>query len=114
MNVWSVTNTGCGQVFGGLAPCHEQRNPIIEFAMIFGIAHTVKQVMRTHGLIALAEESHILIAKYEAHVRNAPDKMLRMVNDTMRNQVGPKFFGKFKGLGDLDGFADIYRPICPL
>src|SRR5690606_33880605 len=66
------------------------------------------------GFIALAEESDVLVAEHEAHVGYAPDEVLGAVDDTMDNQVGPKFFGELKSLCDLDGFADSYRSISPL
>ena len=110
-------SAGRGNLLFRVATFHDQRRPLFNLRMIFGVTHTAEQRALLQRGIAGAQEIDVIIAPDKAHVRNGINKRVWFVQNAALYLMRPELAGNLEGfvnvdcLFDADGTIGFFRRV---
>ena len=99
-------STGCGDFLVRITTFHDQRSPLFNLRVIFGVFHAAEQRALLQSRIARTQEVNVLLAPHKAHVRHGVDEGVRIVHYAAVHLVRPELARNLECFVDLNRLLD--------
>ena len=120
VHVSTNLGTRCRDFLLRIATFHDQRRPLFDLRVVFGIAHTTEQRALLQCGVTGTQEVHVLVTPDKTHVRNGGDKRAWFMHYAIIDLIGPKLAGNLEGfvnfncLFNADATVGLFRRVVQL
>ncbi len=102
--VYVSTNlsTRCRNFLFWIAAFHDQRRPLFNLRVIFGVTHATEQRTLLQCGITGTQEIHVLVAPDKAHMWHGGDKRAGFMHHAIVDLIRPELAGNLEGFVNFD------------